>query len=478
MLLWLYYTNDSSGTSLTPSVLRSGGTQDIFVRSTGPRVVIFIMSNEFDDSICYSVGSAYLSGLPVVVAGYQMLFENFLSKFDFMEAAIGNAELQPEDVVIAMNSATIFMGDDINPFLDRFIAQSAATPEELDVVAVRQGRAMAPLFVGAEAICWARDVFDYMDNCKTDYETVYSKVRKYAAAYPEHELSLPFDLSPQRHLSSGVVVARVWAYKEFLQKAKNFTRTQTPRVNPPKGWRCDQSVYTSLYLDHIAWEVERDVFSMPSHERQGARSPYGVRAGFIGLDFVNVFSGYGELDSPYTSEMHDEHWAKYLPADGLKHSHSNEVTVLWHIGLFVGRLYRRAYAAHGDGIFTKLALPRWDGGRRVSGEFHIALTPPLWAIKLRPIDTVGNTTRHSYPLVFHAADDSIGYAKLVDMDNGAVGARWSVPMARNPEARRQAMEYLASVPLFLSTSNSIIRDSYHAKCVFPFDRMIETVQYL
>ncbi|CCW64791.1 unnamed protein product [Phytomonas sp. EM1] len=129
ILLWLYYAGDSRRIPFTPSVLPPGGTQDMFLRPTGTRMVVFVMSDRIDDALCYSAGSAYLNGLPVVMAGYRMPFRGLMSKFDFMEAAIENAELQPEDVIIAMDSDTIFTGVDINPFLDRFIARSAPTPE-------------------------------------------------------------------------------------------------------------------------------------------------------------------------------------------------------------------------------------------------------------------------------------------------------------------------------------------------------------
>ncbi|CCW63021.1 unnamed protein product [Phytomonas sp. EM1] len=129
ILLWLYYAGDSRRIPFTPSVLPPGGTQDMFLRSTGTRVVVFVMSDKIDDALCYSAGSAYLNGLPVVVAGYRMKYRGFLSKFEFMERAIENAELQPEDVVIVVDSDTIFTGADLNPFLDRFIARSAPTPK-------------------------------------------------------------------------------------------------------------------------------------------------------------------------------------------------------------------------------------------------------------------------------------------------------------------------------------------------------------
>ncbi|CCW65838.1 unnamed protein product [Phytomonas sp. EM1] len=165
--------------------------------------------------------------------------------FDFMEKAIENAKLQPEDVMIVLDSDTLFTGMDINPFLDRFIAQSATTPKKLDAVAVRQGRAMAPLLANAEAACWAPRIFKSEFECKCGNEAAYTKMREYAAAHPERRLSLPFDLSPQRYLNSGAVVARVWAYKEFLQKARNLSNTQIPRINTENGWRCDQSMYAA-----------------------------------------------------------------------------------------------------------------------------------------------------------------------------------------------------------------------------------------
>ncbi|CCW64509.1 unnamed protein product [Phytomonas sp. EM1] len=436
------------------------------------------MSNKIDENACYSVGSAYLSGLPVVVAGYKMPFHKLASKIDFMEAAIKNAELHPQDVVIMLDSDTIFTGADLNPFLDHFLAQSAATPEKLDAVAVRQGRAMAPFLVSAEAGCWAPNLFSSWMDCLPSYEGVYEKLRKYAAEHPAHKISLPFDLSPQRHLNSGVVVARVWAYKEFIEKAFNLTNSKAPPYVRKMGWFSNQSIIAALYLDLITWEVERDVFSMPMDERQAARSPYGMRAGFIGLDFANSFSGTGEVTFLYVSEIRVEHWMKYLPRAGSEHSHSHNMTDFWDLASFTDSLYRRAYAAHGEAIFTRLAVPRWVGGKRATNKTHITLTPPLWAIKLRPINTVNHTTCNSYPAICHTPGIVKGYTKLMQMENGAVVARWFLPIVHNRMAKCQAMEYLASVPLFLSTKNSIIRDSYDAQCGFPFERTVRKVRDL
>ncbi|CCW59773.1 unnamed protein product [Phytomonas sp. EM1] len=188
----------------------------MFVRSTEPRVVIFVMSDRIDETLCYSVGSAHLSGLPVVVAGYRMPYRGFLSKFEFMVRAIENAGLSEEDVIIVLDSDTIFTGVGINPFLDRFIAESPATPGELDALAVRQGRAMAPFVATGEIACFAPNVFDNFTMCRPGFKDLYTKVRKYAAAHPEHNILLPSNLSPQHHLNSGSVIARAWAYKEFL----------------------------------------------------------------------------------------------------------------------------------------------------------------------------------------------------------------------------------------------------------------------
>ncbi|CCW64901.1 unnamed protein product [Phytomonas sp. EM1] len=436
------------------------------------------MSDKIGDALCYSVGSAYLSGLPVVVAGYQMLFDGFLSKVDFMERAIENAKLQPEDVIIALGSDTIFTGADLNPFLDRFIAQSAATPEKLDALAVRQGRAMAPVLFNGEISCWAANAFDDWYDCKPGYEDAFNKVREYAVAHPEHELSLPFDLVPQCHLSSGSVVARVWAYREYIQAAIHLRIARSPLFLTERGWFCDQAVSAALYLNLMTWEVEGDVFSMPLPERQAARSPNGVRAGFLGLDYSNEFSVFGAREHIHQSVLHDEHWVKYLPVDKSENPHTQRMTNFVSIGRFVGDLYKRAYAAHGEGIYTRLAVPMWVEGKRASGAARIALTPPLLALKPRPIDMTNNTTHNVFPVIFHSAGTGKGAAKVKRMEYGAISARWLVPMAHDTKAKRQAMEYLASVPLFLSTNNSIIRDSYHAKCGFPFERTIEKLKGL
>ncbi|CCW63175.1 unnamed protein product [Phytomonas sp. EM1] len=217
---------------------------------------------------------------------------------------------------------------------------------------------------------------------------------------------------------------------------------------------------------------------MPAHERQSARSSYGMRAGFLGIDYVNAFSVVGALKYLNLTELHDENWTKYLPLGGLEHPHSQEITSFRSVGHFVVDLYQRAYAAHGNGIYTRLAVPRWVGGKRAAGTTHITLTPPLFAMKLRPIDTVGHTTRHVFPVLFHATDLEGGYPKIMKLEYASIGAPWLVPMLYDVRIKQQTMEYLASTPLILSTQNSIIRDSYHAKCGFPFGRIIRRTKGL
>ncbi|CCW60550.1 unnamed protein product [Phytomonas sp. EM1] len=55
--------------------------------------LIVISSNKADEALCRCTASAYLSGVPVVVAGYQTTFRGFFSKYDFVEKAIVNAKL-------------------------------------------------------------------------------------------------------------------------------------------------------------------------------------------------------------------------------------------------------------------------------------------------------------------------------------------------------------------------------------------------
>ncbi|CCW70828.1 unnamed protein product [Phytomonas sp. Hart1] len=476
LILWLFYAGDSNQISFEPSVLSKNEIQEIFVRTTGPRVVIFVMSNKIDNTLCYSVGSAYLSGFPIVVAGYQMEYKGFLSKFDFAESAMKNAQLNPEDIVILMDSDTVFTGVDIHPFLDHFIAQSAMAPEELDALAVRQGRAMAPIVVSAEAGCWTPNLYVDNENCAIGYEAIHKKVRAYAAAHPEHKLPSFFDLSSQRYINAGVVIARVWAYRELVQKADNLTKTQPAKHKPEKGWHCDQSIFAALYLDLLTWEVERNIFSMQLHERQAARSTYGVRAGFIGLDYANELSAPRTNMYMHLTELQDKYWVKYLPQDEIGQTHSEMINDINVAIRFVSDLYKRAYAAHGEEIYTRLAVPKWVNGKRTSGKTFISLTPPLLATELRSIDVSNNNVRRTFPVIYHAAGTEAGYTKVGKLEHGAVGAPWLVPMVHNPKIEKQSMEYLVSIPLFLSTHNFIIRDCFYTKCGFPFKRTIEKAQ--
>ncbi|CCW69665.1 unnamed protein product [Phytomonas sp. Hart1] len=476
LVFWLLYADNSNQIPVLPTVLSKDDIQGIFVRTTGPRVVILIMSDKIDDTLCYSVGSAYLSGLPVVVAGYQMKYKGFLSKFDFMERAIKNAQMNPEDIAILIDSDTVFTGADIQAFLDSFIAQSAATPEELDALSVRQGRAMAPIVALAEDCCWAPNLYFDHKDCAIGYEAVHKKVREHAAAHPENKLALAFDQSPYRHSNMGIVIVRVWAYMEYLGKVKKLTEILKPTSRIERGWYCDQSIFSRFYLDLLTWEVEQDVFSMPLHERQAARSTYGIRAGFLGLDYANALSVVIALRYIHQTEIHDELWAKYLPSDGLEHPHSHEIDGIDNVGLFVADLYKRAYVAHGTKIYTKLAVPKWIDGKRTSEKIFISLTPPLFASKLRPIDTFNNTTRHTFPVILHASDLENGYTKVKKLEYASVGAPWFMPMVYDAEVLEQNEKRLESLPLFLSTDRNILQTSYHANCGFPFERIIKKVQ--
>ncbi|CCW67252.1 unnamed protein product [Phytomonas sp. Hart1] len=457
-----------------PSVLPLGGTPDMFVRTEDTRALIFVMSNKIDDTLCYSIGSAYLSGLPVVVAGYDMPYHGYLSKFDFLEKAIENLKLKQNEVIIVMDSDTIFTGMDLNPLLDRFVEQSAATPEELDALAVRQGRAMAPFIVSGEIACFAPYVFNNLSECRPGFQVVYNKVRKYAAAHPEHNIPLTFDLSPQHHLNSGVVISRVWAYREFLQKAMNLTKTIKPRTKDKNIWACDQSVYIELYIDLITLEVEKDVFSMPIHLRQAFRSTYGIRAGLMGLDYVNVLAFSGLEAVLFSSQMHNEHWAKYLPLNRLKYSHTQDMTNIVSETRFVNDLYWRTYAAHGKKVYTNRAMPKWVGIK--TNRLNVTLAPPLFALRPRPIDVVSNEVRRTFPIIFHAPGVKPGFSKVSLLERGAISAQWLVPMVYDSKEKRHGMEHLASAPLFLSTNSSIIRYSYSAKCGFPYEETIANIK--
>ncbi|CCW65902.1 unnamed protein product [Phytomonas sp. EM1] len=315
-------------------------------------------------------------------------------------------------------------------------------------------------------------MFKTREGCALGYEIVYEKVRQYAAAHPEHNISLSFDASPYRHLNAGVVVARVWAYKEFLRKAFDVTKTQAPPVKTERGWTGDESIYTALYLDLLAWEVDRSVFSMPANELKAARSPYGVRAGLIGLDFTDAPLVIGALEYIHQSEVNDGHWAKYLPLDAIARQHSHDTSSFKAMIQFVNDLNKRAYAAYGERIYTRLAVPRWSGRKTTSKGTFIVLTPPLLALKPRSTDTASKEGR-TYPAIFETAGLAKYLTKVKQMESGAVTARWLVPMVHDPTAKNQTMVYLKSVPLFLSTSNSITWDSYHAKCGFPFEGAIK-----
>ncbi|CCW72314.1 unnamed protein product [Phytomonas sp. Hart1] len=274
----------------------------------------------------------------------------------------------------------------------------------------------------------------------------------------------------------GIVIARVWAYMEYIEKVKSLTETYKPTLRVENGWYCVQSIFSRFYQDLLTWEVDQDVFSMPLHDRQAARSTYGVRAGFLGLDYANALSMVIALKFILQTEIHDELWAKYLPSDGLEHLHSHKMDGFDNVGRFVAELYKRAYAAHGKEIYTRLAVPKWVDGERTSETIFISLTPPLLTSKLRPIDTVNDTTRHTFPVILHSSDLEYGYTKLKKLEYASVGAPWFMPMVYDAEVLQQNEKYLESLPLFLSTDKNILKASYNSNCSFPFEGIIKKVQ--
>ncbi|CCW60551.1 unnamed protein product [Phytomonas sp. EM1] len=337
---------------------------------------------------------------------------------------------------------------DVHPFLERFITQSAAAPEELDLLAVRQGRAMAPLILSGEAGCWANETIpDGKDGCLRRFEDSKKKLWKYAAAHPEHRLSTSFGSSLMSSINAGVTVARVWAYRELIEGIATFKKKRTP-IGATKGasiWHCDQSALISLYLDLLEWEVDQDLFTMPVHDQRVARSSYGMRPGLLGLDY------YAEVSATLVfidqvCHLHDELWAEYLPSGGPEYRHSHSLTNARGYAQFVGKLYKRAYAAHGENIYTKLAVPRRD---KIRGTFcmnHILLTPPLLAHKLVLNDTDQNIGRRVFPLIAHFAGSKD--KKAYEMGIGSTYMRWFLPMIYNSDARRCAMKYLFSCDFF------------------------------
>ncbi|CCW67842.1 unnamed protein product [Phytomonas sp. Hart1] len=473
IILCLYCNAKLTKTPHVPLENPDKKTNDIFVRTTEPRVVIFVLSNQIDDTLCYSVGSAYLSGLPVVVIGYVELSEGLESKFDLTERAIVNADLNPNDVVIILDSETLFTGGDFDSFLDRFIAQSAATSEELDGLAVRQDFAMAPLLVGTECGCFPKKI--YHDVCAYRYKVTYDKVQRYAEAHPKLNLTLLFNLVPHPYVNSGVVVARVWAYKEFVQKANHFAKTRISPLNNEKEWNLDQTIYAALYLDLLTWEIEQDVFLMPVNEREVAQSPHGVRAGFLELDFANAFSSHLSKETNSLFELHNEHWVKHLsPDDGPMPPYSRNFTDFISMSQYVAGLYNQAYTVSGGAIFINHTVPMMVNAKRVENDvIYLILTPPLLALKLRPIDTMNNTIRRTFPVVIHTGNLESRFLTLKRLKHASVGLGWFTAMVHNSCIHFHAMEHLASLPLFIYERDNIIRKSYFSQCHLPFEETIE-----
>uniref|UniRef100_A0A146KYI7 Uncharacterized protein n=1 Tax=Lygus hesperus TaxID=30085 RepID=A0A146KYI7_LYGHE len=117
------------------------------------RVMFTIFSTKVDEMLCYSVASAYLSNIPIVVLGYNTKHFTFLSKHTSIMPVIDREKLADEDVLLKLDVDILFSGLDYMPFIDKFIKLSPASLQEMDARAVRSGDAIAPIVFTTEKYC-------------------------------------------------------------------------------------------------------------------------------------------------------------------------------------------------------------------------------------------------------------------------------------------------------------------------------------
>lgn len=426
-------------------------TPDVFMRfptSTNAtnetvRVMLMVVGTRVNPSICGHIASAYLTNLPVVVVGYKHRHQySHKLKMQFYQRAIRQAGLKGSDVVVLLDGDTTFTGVDLRALLADYVNRSAATVDDLDALAVREGRAEPPFLVSAEFPCYAGSShIGKHDRCVQHYQRLYHDMAVYAMA---HNMTiLPNRMAgnnPVRHLNNGIVVARVWAVHVIGTAMSAYMK----RVDPDWGestWWCDQSVMAGIFFDLIYWEMNNNMYRShlePMHRRQ--RSTYGVPAGTVALDTRALFS-FPPRD---VFELSTEAWNCTTPSfpqfQVYDHLYESE-SLLKSFDNNITQLYRQCEKRSVER--DSMQLPR----SRHPHHKSLDLAPPIYSIVPRPdIDTLGGRTERVFPAIVHFAGD---YDKWWAFQRSVYLTRWGLPILNNASAYERATAILRSMPLEL-----------------------------
>lgn len=269
---------------------------------TGAAVRFLLPSTSIDEVVLRSVISATVAGAPVELLGAGWNRFRLPRRYELLLSYIRRSRLMGHDVVVMVDSDTIFTGEDLMPAISAFVALSPVSEEELATCArdIRFGVRPAPIRFSAENNCMRRDVVDF-SNCSSDYDIVEERVAEWAAAHNETYFPSNSSSSPiQRYLNSGFMIARVWALQKYLPAFRDAMRLHKPIYG--RLWYDDQSVHSTLYLQLRWWEAVSGALSLTTpryvtekecntsglswkpvmYYRKG---PFRLPAGLIDLDY-------------------------------------------------------------------------------------------------------------------------------------------------------------------------------------------------
>lgn len=289
-----------------------------------PAKVRFVcVSNTFDTKLFGSFMTATIAGVPLEVLGSNWEAYSHLDRYDVYLSYIERTGMQGNDVLVAMDADVLFSGEDLYPAVQAFVTLSPASAEELrDVLAIRQRLLMAPVRFAAEGNCMRYNVVS-KKRCKEDDDTVERAMGMWASNHSIPYLSNEKGRSNNiRNLNGGFIIARVWAFKQFVAALKHFVSHNAPRIS--KKWACDQSAISTLLLQLRWWEMASGVLeglpprdmspselraanvSRPIRLPSTGRGPSGLSAGLIDLDsesrwtlIVPYIYTYGERSSVF-----------------------------------------------------------------------------------------------------------------------------------------------------------------------------------
>lgn len=408
------------------------------------RAMIMVVSNHIHSWLCGFLATAYLSGHPAVVVGHKYEPYNHLMKLPFFRRAAAQAGLRGHDVVLLLDADAFFTGVNVTALLEDYARNSPGSLEELDALAVREGRQEPPMVTSTDPYpeCWAPEVYLGISvTCTNAVDEVY---RKHDAYLRQHGRSVQPDRrklsNPYRYVNSGIIVARVWALAYWQAAVDSYIQRFPPAVYGA-GW-ADQSYLAVSYLELLQWEMTSGVYFKSRAEQLAMRSPLGLPAGMIDLDSSTRFSDSLGRTTEFTTAAWGNCTTSAFPLREVWRSNLHSAYVV--LNATMRELYERC--GKEVVVYDGLPLPRSRHPSIKAGP----LAPPLFSPIPRPdIDMEANgdgPVRHVYPAFTHfkgVANKYSCYRRILY----AMG--WSLPLMVNETAHRDALAVLSSMEIEL-----------------------------